>query len=82
MYNIIMQVFLLIGIFLFGITVMRLGIKGLTYQQLEKLRPNLSPFNGLLLGLFLTLILQSSSASIALLITFFSCAENKSAFFN
>ncbi|SEP90191.1 Na/Pi symporter [Piscibacillus halophilus] len=70
MYHVIMTIFLYIGIFLFGITLMRLGIKGLTFNHLEKITPNLSPINGLLLGLFMTMILQSSSASIALLITF------------
>lgn len=70
MYNVIMQIFLFIGIFLFGITLMRIGIKGLTYNQLEKLTPKLTSLNGLIFGLFFTLILQSSSASIALLVTF------------
>ncbi|RPF55587.1 Na/Pi symporter [Aquisalibacillus elongatus] len=70
MYSILIQIILLIGIFLFGITLMRIGIKGLTFQKLESITPKLSPVNGLWLGLGLTMILQSSSASIALLITF------------
>ncbi|GEL78323.1 Na/Pi symporter [Tenuibacillus multivorans] len=70
MYTAVMMLFLFIAIFLFGIALMRYGFKGLTYRHLEKLKPDLSPINGFIFGIVLTLLLQSSSASIALLVTF------------
>ncbi|GAA0457496.1 Na/Pi symporter [Alkalibacillus silvisoli] len=70
MYSLTLLVFVFIAIFIFGIVLMRIGFQTLTYTHIKQFTPNLSPLNGLLAGLILTALLQSSSASIAILITF------------
>lgn len=70
MFTLLIYLAIYIGMFLFGIHLMRIGFKGLSYRYLEQIEPKISPLNGLLIGLIITLLLQSSSASIALLVTF------------
>ncbi|MGM8214156.1 Na/Pi symporter [Bacillaceae bacterium W0354] len=70
MYALLISICIYIGLFLFGITLMRIGFKGLTIGHIKNIKPDLSPINGFIVGLIVTLLLQSSSASIALLITF------------
>ncbi|WP_188206200.1 Na/Pi symporter [Alkalibacillus aidingensis] len=70
MYTLSLLIFIYIGIFIFGIVLMRIGFQTLTYTHIKQFTPKLSPMNGFVAGLILTALLQSSSASIALLITF------------
>ncbi|MDV2581031.1 Na/Pi symporter [Alkalibacillus haloalkaliphilus] len=70
MYSLTLLIFVFIAIFIFGIVLMRIGFQTLTYTHLKQFTPKLSPLNGLIAGLLITALLQSSSASIALLITF------------
>lgn len=72
MYLMILMIATYIGIFLFGILLMRIGFENLSMQSIKSIRPNPSIFAGLLMGFLLTLLLQSSSVSIALLISFYA----------
>ena len=70
MFSILIYIIVYISLFLFGITLMRVGFKGLVFDHLKNINPKMSSMNGFLIGLVVTLLLQSSSASIALLVIF------------
>ncbi|MBR7553330.1 Na/Pi symporter [Allobacillus sp. GCM10007491] len=72
MYLMILMIATYIGIFLFGILLMRVGFENISMQTIKSVRPNPSIYAGLLMGFLLTLLLQSSSVSIALLISFYA----------
>ncbi|MFC0014872.1 MULTISPECIES: Na/Pi symporter [Allobacillus] len=72
MYLMILMIATYIGIFLFGILLMRVGFENISMRKIKSVRPNPSIYAGLLMGFLLTLLLQSSSVSIALLISFYA----------
>lgn len=61
-----------IAIFLFGITIMRIGLANLGYERLKQVLIQLtdSPWKGFIVGIAVTAILQSSSAVMVITIGF------------
>ncbi|NSL50282.1 Na/Pi symporter [Calidifontibacillus erzurumensis] len=61
-----------IAIFLYGMTVMRIGLYNLSHKRIQELLVKItdSPFKGMVVGTFITAILQSSSAVMVITIGF------------
>ncbi|MET3682457.1 phosphate:Na+ symporter [Alkalibacillus flavidus] len=70
MYSLLLLIFVLIGLLIFGLTLMKIGFRTMTERQLSILKEKLSKRNGLIFGFLMTILLQSSSVSIAMLMTF------------
>ncbi|NIK11330.1 Na/Pi symporter [Alkalibacillus almallahensis] len=70
MYSLLLLIFVLIGLLIFGLTLMKIGFQTLTEQYIGQLESKLSKRNGFLFGFVMTLLFQSSSVSIAMLMTF------------
>lgn len=64
-----------IALFLFGITIMRIGLSNLGYNKLQQYLVQLTdtPLKGLLVGTVVTAILQSSSAVMVITVGFVAC---------
>ncbi|PKR79035.1 hypothetical protein CEY16_04600 [Halalkalibacillus sediminis] len=72
MYTLFLSFAVYLSIFLLGIAYLRYGCSGITQPLVKEIEKHQTILNGLWLGFFLTLLLQSSSASIALFIIFFA----------
>ncbi len=75
MYLFSLMLLTYVAVFLFGMILMRIGFENLSKNQLQQVKPNQSIFVGLAIGFLFTLILQSSSVSIALLISFYAAYQ-------
>lgn len=68
-----------LAFFLFGMSVMGSGLKSLAGNKMESILWKLSstPFRGLILGLFVTAIIQSSSATTVMVVSFVNAGMMK-----
>ncbi len=68
-----------LAFFLFGMSVMGSGLKGLAGKKMESILAKLSsnPVKGLLLGIFVTAIIQSSSAATVMVVGFVNAGMMK-----
>ena len=68
-----------LAFFLFGMSVMGSGLKGLAGKKMESILARLSsnPVKGLLLGIFVTAIIQSSSAATVMVVGFVNAGMMK-----
>ncbi|HHW36886.1 MAG TPA: Na/Pi cotransporter family protein [Bacillales bacterium] len=72
MINIITQFATFIAIFLYGMTVMRIGLYNLSHKRLKQVLVNMTstPLKGMMIGTLITAVLQSSSAVMVITIGF------------
>lgn len=72
MINIITQFAIFIAIFLYGMTVMRIGLYNLSHKRMKQVLVNMTntPLKGMIIGTVITAILQSSSAVMIITIGF------------
>ena len=72
MINIITQFAIFIAIFLYGMTVMRIGLYNLSHKRMKQVLIDMTstPLKGMMIGTVITAILQSSSAVMVITIGF------------